>query len=82
MNIDSERLKGLLDEGVVEISYISLNSGILIDREYTTCEKLMPVPKHIKSYSGDKIICYDVEFKKWEDIQVDTIESYKTLEKL
>ena len=82
MNINSEKLKELLDKGIVEISFISLNSGIVISREFTTCEKLMPVPKHIKSYSGDKIICYDVEFKKWEDIEVNTIESYKTLEKL
>jgi len=80
MIIDSEKLKQLLDEGIVEISFISLNSGIVHEREFTTCEKLMPVPKHIKSYSGDKIICYDVEFKKWEDLQVYTIQEFKVVE--
>ena len=80
--VDTERLKDLLDKGIVEITFISLNSGITHTREYTTCEKYLPTPKHIKSYSGDKIICYDVEFKKWEDIQIDTLEEYKTLERL
>ena len=82
MIVDTETIKDLLGEGIVEISFISLNSGIVHTREYTTCDKYLPTPNHIRSYSGDKLLCYDVEFKKREDIQVDTIESYKTLERL
>lgn len=82
MLVDVEKLKGVLDKGIVEITFISLNSGITHTREYTTCDKHMPIPNHVKSYSGDKLLVWDVEFKKWEDIQVDTLEDFKTLEKL
>ena len=38
------------------------------------------IPNHIKNQSGDTVICYDVEFKKWEDLQIDTIQSFKVVE--
>ena len=50
------------------------------DREYTLCEKYMSIPNHIKNQNGDKLICYDVEFQKWEDLQEDTIQSFKVVE--
>ena len=39
---------------------------------------------YIKSQSdtSDKIICYDVEFEKVEDIDVSTIEKYIPLQRL
>jgi hypothetical protein len=40
------------------------------------------MPIDFKQSTSDKIICYDVEFKKMEDIDVSTIESYTPLEKL
>ena len=80
--VDIEKLRDKLATNIVLIEFESLKSGKVYDREYTLNEKYMEVPNHIKNQSGDTVICYDVEFKKWEDIQVDTIESYKTLEKL
>ena len=35
-----------------------------------------------KQSASDKIICYDVEFKKLEDIDVSTIEKYVPLQRL
>tara|TARA_B100000131_G_scaffold304073_1_gene328740 strand:+ start:1229 stop:1474 length:246 start_codon:yes stop_codon:yes gene_type:complete len=80
--IDGEKLREVLKEGIVEISFISLKSGQTRCREYTLNDTFMGIPNHVNKQSGDKILCYDVEFKRWEDIQVDTIESYKPLEKL
>ena len=40
----------------------------------------MKIPNHIDNQSGDKVLCYDVEFKKWEDLQVDTIQGFKVVE--
>jgi len=42
----------------------------------------MNLPKIVKNQSGDKIICYDIDFGKWEDIDVQSIESWKTIQKL
>jgi len=80
--IDSEKLRQVLSEGIVEISFVSLKSGKTRCREYTLNDALMSIPNHVHKQHGDKILCYDVEFKRWDDIQVDTIESYKPLEKL
>ena len=44
----------------------------------TTHDDFMPMK--FKQSTSDKIICYDVEFKKMEDIEVSTIESYVPLE--
>jgi hypothetical protein len=79
--IDSQKLIDLLDKGIVEIQFKSLKSNKTHSREYTTHSSFMP---YIKSQSdtSDKIICYDVEFEKVEDIDVSTIEKYIPLQRL
>ena len=79
--IDSQKLIEVLKQGVVEITFRSLKSNKTHSREYTTHESFMPSLKN-QSNMSDKIICYDVEFKKMEDIDVSTIETYTPLEKL
>jgi hypothetical protein len=37
----------------------------------------MDVPNHIKNYQGDNILCYDLEFRKWEDIKPNSILNWK-----
>jgi len=33
----------------------------------------MKNPTHIIRQSGDKLLCYDIDFEKWEDIDKETI---------
>lgn len=80
--IDAEKIREQLHKGILEISFTSLKSGKKYNREYTLNEGIMKQPNHVKSQHGDKILCYDLEFQRWEDIQVDTIDSYKLMEKL
>ena len=78
--IDSEKLIDLLRQGIVEIQFRSLKSNKTHSREYTLHESFMPLK--FQNQHGDKIICYDVEFKKMEDIQINTIEKYVPLQKI
>ena len=78
--VNIEKLREKLATNIVLIEIESLKSGKVYDREYTLNEKYMEVPNHIKNQSGDTVICYDVEFKKWEDLRVDSIQGFKVVE--
>ena len=78
--IDIDSLKTELEEGIVLIEFQSLNSNRHYDREYTLCQKYMPIKNHISKQSGDRLIVWDVEFRKWEDLKLDTIIDWKVVE--
>ena len=78
--VDIEKLRDKLRTNIVLIEIQSLKSGKVYDREYTLNEKYMEIPNHINNQSGDKVLCYDVEFKRWEDLQIDTIQGFKVVE--
>ena len=78
--VDIEKLRDKLKTNIVLIEVQSLKSGKVYDREYTLNEKYMEIPNHIKNQTGDKVLCYDVEFQKWEDLQIDTILGFKVVE--
>jgi len=78
--MDIEKLKKKLEKHVVLIKFESLKSHRTYFREYTLCPDYCDMPIHIKNQSGDKLICYDVEFKKWEDLQIDTIQEFKVVQ--
>jgi hypothetical protein len=80
--LDSQKIIECLKQGIVLIEFRSLKSGNIYSREYTLSENYMNLPNHVKNQSGDKIICYDIDFSKWEDIDVQSIESWKTIQKL
>jgi hypothetical protein len=80
--LDSQKIIECLKQGIVLIEFRSLKSGNVYSREYTLSENYMNLPNHVKNQSGDKIICYDIDFGKWEDIDVQSIESWKTIQKL
>ena len=80
--IDGNKIRDLLEKGIVLISFISLRSGETRTREYTLHKSILPTSIKQVMDNSDKLICYDVEFGKWEDIQVDTIESIKLIEGL
>ena len=74
----AKSLEQALENGIVLIKFESLKSGSIYEREYTLSDKYIPMK--IDSQSGDKLICYDVEFCKWEDIERDTIIKWKVME--
>ena len=78
--VDIEKLRDKLKTNIVLIEFQSLKSGKVYDREYTLNEKYMEIPNHINNQTGDKVLCYYVEFKTWEDLQVDTILGFKVVE--
>ena len=80
--MDSQKIIECLKQGIVLIEFRSLKSGNVYSREYTLSENYMNLPNHVKNQSGDKLICYDIDFGKWEDIEVQSIESWKTIQKL
>jgi len=77
--MDIEKLKKKLETNIVLIKFESLKSQRTYFREYTLCEDYMSIPNHIKAQSGDKLICYDVEFQKWEDLEIETIQEWKVV---
>ena len=78
--IDSDKLIECLKQGIVEIQFRSLKSNNTHSREYTTHDSFMPLK--FKQSTSAKLICYDVEFEKLEDIDVSTIEKYVPLQRL
>jgi|TARA_B110000263_G_C15294294_1_gene504852 hypothetical protein len=86
--IDYQKIIDKMNEGIILLEYTSLVSGKHKQREVTTCHKYLPRDAQVfnkdwtQSY-GDhdgKILCYDLEFKKWDDIDVDTIKRWSEIE--
>jgi len=75
----AKSLEESLENGIVLIKFQSLRSGKIYEREYTLDTKYMNNPTHIIKQSGDKLLCYDVEFEKWEDIDKETILKWSKL---
>ena len=42
--------------------------------------EVMDIPNHIRNQEGDTLLCYDVEFQKWEDLREDTIIKFTVVE--
>ena len=75
----AKSLEECLEKGIVIIKFQSLNSRNIYEREYTLDTKYMNNPTHIIKQSGDKILCYDVDFEKWEDIDKETIIEWRAI---
>ncbi len=75
----AKSLEECLEKGIVIIKFQSLKSRNIYEREYTLDTKYMNNPTHIIKQSGDKILCYDVDFEKWEDIDKETIIEWRAI---
>lgn len=75
----AKSLEESLEKGIVIIKFQSLKSRNIHEREYTLDTQYMNNPTHIIKQSGDKILCYDVEFEKWEDIDKETIIEWRAI---
>jgi len=85
--MDFDKIVEKMQKGVVLLEYTSLISGNQKQREMTVCPTFIPEGQRIvnsqkwKQDQNDKMICYDIEFGKWDDIDKDTILSWKVVEK-
>ncbi len=75
----AKSLEECLEKGIVIIKFQSLNSRNIYEREYTLDSKYMNNPTRIIKQSGDKILCYDIDFEKWEDIDKETIIEWRAI---
>ena len=68
-------LKELLQKDVVDITFISDNS----QKEYTIPCTLMEslTSSKVNQQINDTIVCYRLDEKKWEDIRLNSIVSYR-----
>ena len=68
-------LKELLQRDVVDITFISDNS----QKEYTIPCTLMEslTSSKVNQHINDTIVCYRLDEKKWEDIRLNSIVSYR-----
>jgi len=74
----AKSLEESLENGIVLIKFRSLTSSKVHEREYTLCDKYTPTK--VFHQSGDKLICYNPEFGKWEDIEKETIINWSVVE--
>jgi len=85
--VDYDKIVEKLQKSIVLLEYTSLISGNEKQREMTLCPTFIPDGKRIVNsdkwdqHQNDKLICYDIEFGKWDDIDKDTILSWKEVEK-
>ena len=84
--IDISRIIDKMAKGIILLEYTSLISGEHKSREVTTCweymlDKARVFAKGWHQQAGDsKILCYDIEFKKWDDIDRDSITNWQEIE--
>ena len=85
--MDFDKIVEKMQKGIVLLEYTSLISGKEKQREMTLGPAFIPDGKRIvnsqkwKQDQNDKMICYDLEFGKWDDIDKDTILSWKVVER-
>ena len=82
--VDANELMTALDEGICLVNYTSLLSGDLKERELTTCPMFIPEQKGLtfkqNANQMDKMLAYDIEFQRWDDIDIETINHWRTIE--
>lgn len=85
--MDLDKIIEKMQKGIVLLEYTSLISGTQKHREMTLCPAFIPDGKRIvnsdkwKQSQNSKLICFDLEFQNWDDIDKDTITSWKLLER-
>jgi len=73
--IEFNKLKSLLQQHIVEVSFTSLKSG----KQYSIPCTLRAdvVPMQINQSDSDSILLYRLDTNRWEDLRISSIEGYK-----
>jgi hypothetical protein len=80
--VDIDKITEKMKKNVVLLEYTSLVSGNQKIREMTLDYNFIPEKAQIfsKLPTSDKLIAFDIEFDRWDDIDPDTILSWKVIE--
>ena len=84
--MDLQKIIERMHEGIILLEYTSLLSGDHKQREVTTCWKYLPKKAQVfgehwtQNASDEKLLCYDIEFQRWDDIDVNTIIDWQEIE--
>ena len=75
----AKSLEESLEKGIVIIKFKSLKSSKIHEREYTLNKEFMKVPTDVFVQAGDKLLCYDIDFERWEDIERTSIIEWSAI---
>ena len=80
--MDINKILEKMKKNIVLLEYTSLVSGTKKMREMTLDYTFIPKKAQIFSNPpiSDKLIAFDLEFGRWDDIDPDTILSWKVIE--
>ena len=84
--MDIQKIIEKMHEGIILLEYTSLISGTQKVREVTTCHKYLPKKAQVfgehwvQNVSDEKLLCYDIEFARWDDIDINTIINWQEIE--
>ena len=85
-DLNIENLINKMSQGIVLLEYTSLISGNHNIREVTTNRDIIPKGQRVfnkewrQGADDSKLLCFDLEFGKWDDIEKDTIIKWKEME--
>ena len=75
----AKSLEESLEKGIVIIKFKSLKSSKIHERKYKQNKEYMKVPTDVFVQAGDKLLCYDVDFERWEDIERTSIIEWSAI---
>jgi len=84
--MDIQKIIEKMHEGIILLEYTGLDSGEHKQREVTTCWEYMPDKAKVfakgwtQNASDEKMLCYDIEFRRWDDIDINTIVNWQEIE--
>jgi len=78
--VNTQKLVETMEESIVLLTYTCLITNVEKQREVTIAKKFTNNFQLPHTVLDNKVMCYDVEFGKWHDIEIDTIISWKTVE--
>ena len=81
---EAQQLMIALETHICYVEYTSLNSGTQKEREMRCCPYFIPSGNGLsfnqKAAQMDKCLAYDIEFERWDDIDLETITDWYTIQ--
>jgi hypothetical protein len=81
---DAQQLMIALETCICYVEYTSLNNGGQKEREMTCCPRFIPSGNGLsfnqKASQMDKCLAYDIEFQRWDDIDLETITDWYVIQ--
>jgi len=78
--VNAQKLVEAMEEGIVLLTYTCLVTNLKKQREVTIAKEFTNNFELPHTILDNKVMCYDVEFRRWHDIEIDTILKWKKVE--